>query len=142
MSIQYLTGYDGRVSLTPAGGSVINIKVTKWDFKPKVEVARTRAGGDGAYSRDPIAKDWEANIEGLVQKGVAAPNSALVIGLNTTAFVLKSDGGVTPKLQVSGVGIVTEGEYGSPADDHITISFKIECDDADVTNFPTVTVNA
>jgi hypothetical protein len=132
MATRYLAGNQGAVTI---GGTAY--KVTTWKYDPTVDTVKSRAAGDGAYSQVPIAKFWEFTCTIVTNLAGTIPNVASLIGTNV-AFVADTDS--TPKLRVSGTGIVMSDPITSPADDNVTVELTIQCSDADAANLPTVTV--
>jgi hypothetical protein len=132
---RYLTGTNGVVILGTGPG--VTVKSKGWEYRPKVDTKASRAAGDGAMGRTALNKDFELSCTILIPVTGTPIDIDGYLGLNT-AFTLKTD--ATPKMQVAGTGLVTGSTIGSPLDDDVTIELTIECDDADVANFPVVTV--
>jgi hypothetical protein len=131
MARNYYTGKDGAAVI-----AAVDAVVTDWDYTEKPEIARSRGGGDGAFSRKPIATDWEANVTVIMPETEAPLDISDYRGVSV-AFTLKSDD--TPKLRVVGSGLVTNARYSSPIGDNVTIELKLECNDADEANLPVIT---
>ena len=134
MAGAYYTGKDGSVAIGNSPGTPL--KILKFEYRDKAEVVRSRAGGDGAISRKGIAVDWELSVEAIFGED-DTPLDITSLRLQTVGWVAKTDD--TPKLLGAGSGLVTEASYGSPVDNNVTISLKIECNDPDADNLPTWT---
>lgn len=133
--MNYLSGKDGTAVVGAAPG--VALIVTNWSYQEKDDTNRSRASGARGTSRVYLGTDWEVNIEAVVQAGAAPLDISEYRGAHV-AFALATDGDNI--ITVSGAGIVTEREYGSPIDKDVTIKLKIECDSAAAADLPTVTV--
>ena len=132
MALGYLAGSEGVLIL---GG--VTLHMTKFGYKESAEVQKSRAAGDRAYSRKPIALDWELTGEALLADS-ETPVDISDFRLAHVAFTADSDS--TPKKRVAGAGLCTEANLDVDANGEVKVSFKVECDSADEADLPTVTV--
>lgn len=131
----YLNGKNAAIAIASTAYPVEN-----WDSTLKLDVVRSRGSGDGAWSRQPVAKDWEFNGTVMVALTQTPPNPVTLLGAEV-AIVADTD--ESPKVRVSGTGLVTEAKITTPAGDNsgnVTIAIKVECSSADIADFLTVTV--
>lgn len=133
----YYSGKDAAITLDLGSGAVAH-KVKDWTYRETDEVAKTRAGGDRGTSRDYLATDWSFEGTMLVLKTGTPIDLGAMRGAEID-FVGKTDGAVNPKLTITGTGLCTERSVPVDVGKELEIKFKIECNDADGANLPTIT---
>jgi hypothetical protein len=129
-----LTGNDGAVSID-TGGTPLVLDITEFDYGERNEHVKGRTAGNRATGRVYTGTDWDANITCRISSTGTTPN--LFRRGATVAFLLATDGAVTPAIKVAGSGMCTETRLVGRVENYDEYRMKIECNDP--VSLPTIT---
>lgn len=110
----YLSGYDGTITLTGTGAPKTNIALESWVVRQRTEEIQAFAKGDAWKTKFGTASEWSATIVFLLQEAFPAASEGLTNAtVDPAEFINKS--GTTDQAWV-GVGFISSFEVENPID--------------------------